>query len=717
MSASSPAALAPDTIRLPRPLPWPAVACTPEELERLRAALRGSGSESEVVQQRVVAAEEALQRTVDFPPEGGQHNQWYQCDACQVALQTMDEKHHRCPQCQRLYSGYPYDHVIYARQHNDLTRDMTACAWAFALTGEARFAARARAVLLGYAERYLDYPYHSANMGKREDKPSNSGGHVFEQTLNEATWARPVCETYDLLRRWEGLSAADHEAIRTRLLHPLHDNIARHRAGRSNWQTYHDSAFLYLGGALEDEEMVRRAILDPENGFLYQMRDSVLPGGMWYENSWSYHFYTLEAVRRIAETARRLGIELWSVGPVKEMHTVALGYRMVDETLPRFGDATTTGIPGGLYESAHHRWPEDGFVAVLPEAPTWDAVLYGRRRQPREAALPLPSSRLEEGSGHALLHLQGPEGRSSAALTFGPFGGFHGHFDKLSFVYFALGQELGYDPGRARSQAYRLPVHRDWYRATLGHNTVLVDRASQQGAAGACEVFVANEEVAAAAARTQAAYPGVLHRRLLVLRPGFLLVADALTTQDGREHTFDWLYHNRGRTAQSPAAREAGSAPEGPGFEYLQEVRTGRSEGPLTAAFLLEEGRVEVTVGAAAGTHVLTGTGVGESVQDRVPLLCITRRGPAALFAAAIDPTPAGRPAEVSGVEIEAEGDDLQGQVEHHVRVALADGSEEIYAWAAEPTQRSVCGVGTRARLLCLRRAARGAWVTLAEAR
>ena len=42
---------------------------------------------------------------------------------------------------------------------------------------------------------------------------------------------------------------------------------------------------------------------------------------------------------------------------------------------------------------------------------------------------------------------------------------------------FCHGRELGVDPGRARSQAYRLPIHTGWYKATVGHNAVLVDGA------------------------------------------------------------------------------------------------------------------------------------------------------------------------------------------------------------------------------------------------
>jgi oligo-alginate lyase len=709
MPTPAPVRLSEMEIVLPDPLPWPVVACTPEELERLRSAYRGDGPEHQIVARRVKQAKKSLGTSIDFPPEGGQHNQWYQCDECQIGLETVDATHHRCPECDRVYSGYPYDNVLFSRRHGAITRDLENCAWAFALTGEKGYARRAREILIGYTERYSSYPYHS-NVGKRTDEQSRSGGHVFEQTLNEATWMKQICEAYDLVRLSDLFSEADHQAIRDDLLLKVDANIAKHRAGKSNWQTYHNSAFLYIGGVLGRKDLVHRAILDPENGFYHQMDISVLPGGMWYENSWSYHFYTLEAMRRITETAHRLGIDLYSEPNTKDMYTVALDYQMADGTLPRFGDATTTGIPGGHYESAYHRWTEPQLLAVLQEGPTWDSILYGRTEQPNGAPAAL-SSELKRGPGHAILRITGPEGPASAVLAFGPFGGGHGHFDKLTFVYFGMGKELGSDPGRARSQAYRLPVHRNWYRATISHNGVLVDRASQEGVEGHCDLFLSAPALSAAAAHTDSAYPGVLHRRLLVLRPGFLVVADLLTAEDGREHQFDWLYHNRGEGVDSPQAHKEGEAPTGQGFEYIDGIRTGRSDGPIRTSFTSGEDRISVTLAAHPATDLLTGTGVGESVRDRVPLICVSRSGSKGLFAAAIDPTPQGSSEEVDAVEI-AE-DQAHGYLVH---VRLNDGSEECYAFDPDATARTVEGMETRSKLLCLRREKGRNWEVLAEA-
>ncbi len=695
-------------IKLPEPQPWPSVACSTDELERLRAAYRSSDPEHEVVAKRVQQAESALKRDVEFPPEGGQHNQWYQCDKCQIALKTVDDTHHRCPRCGEVYSGYPYDNVIYSRKHSGLTRDMEACAWAYAITGEEKYARRTRDILVGYARRYTSYPYHSANMGKKTDKPSRSGGHVFEQTLNESSWMLSVCNAYDLVRVSEVLSESDHRAIREDFLLKVYENIAKHKAGKSNWQTYHNSAFMLIGGVLNEVELVRQAIEDKENGFYHQMEVSVLPGGMWYENSWGYHFYTLGAVQRITETARRLGIDLYSTPQVKDMYTVAMDYQMADGTLPRFGDATTSRISGRFYESAYHQWKEPLFLSVLPRSSTWESILYGRTDTPESAGQVTElRSTLKEGAGHAILWA----GQSSAVLTFGPFGGFHGHFDKLSFVYFGLGRELGYDPGRARSQAYRLPVHRNWYRATTSHNTVLVDRASQEGVEGTNELFVASPELSAAAAYTDKAYEGILHRRLLILRPGFLVVADVLTATDGKHHTFDWMYHNRGDNISSDVARRADDAPEGQGFEYIEDVRRGETDALIRATVLMDKDCVKVTVNGESGSKVLVGTGVGESIMDRVPLVFVTRSGQEARFAATIEPVMDDQTAEIEDVAF------LDHETSGYlIRIRMQDGGEEVYAYDPEGTTRNVEGIETRSKLLCLHRKGIGGYEVLAEA-
>lgn len=650
----------------------PVVAATPEELSRLRRALASSGPERQVVARRIRSADAFLERTPRYPPRGGQHNQWYQCDRCQIALRTVDETHHRCPRCEKVYTGEPYDDVVFSRIHGTNLRGAVDAAWAYVITGEAKYASRAREVLLAYAERYRDYPYHSAN---RSRPPSRSGGYLYEQTLTEASsLTRTIAPAYDLIHDSDLLSAEDHRAIREGLIAPMLENIAKHRAGKSNWQTWHDAAMLWGGAAIGEASWVERAIADPRNGFGYQMRVSVSSEGMWYENSWGYHFYTLSALIEIVEGARRLGIDLWSCPTLQRMFRLPVEYAMPDGSLPRFGDdvQTTVHRASASLEHLYHATRDPGLLPSLPSSPGWTSILLGREvgERPSPAA---PRSRVFHGAGHAILRT----GDLAAAMTFGPYGGFHGHLDKLSFVFFGRGEELGVDPGRARSQAYRLPIHREWYKATIGHNAVLVDGAPQKPAAGRLERFDATDGHALAAASCDEAYPGVRHARLLVLLPDHLVVVDDLRSKE--PHRFTWIYHNRGTGVRSEAAAEAGELPEGlAGRRYIEDVRVGASDRLVTALFAGRVVDVRLLLAPGEATRVATGHGVGASVEDRVPLVLATREGPEVVFAAVLEPRGKGEPPSAESIAARRTGGGLR------VELRLASGRTRSIVWSED---------------------------------
>lgn len=283
----------------------------------------------------------------------------------------------------------------------------------------------------------------------------------------------------------------------------------------------------------------------------------------------------------------------------------------------------------------------------MPGGPTWNSVLFGLGSGPRERPR-IEGSEVFRGAGHAILRTKGEAGLS-AALTFGPYGGFHGHLDKLSFVFFGHGRELGVDPGRAASQAYRLPIHRDWYKATLGHNAVVVDAQPQKPAEGKLERFACTDTHAAALARCDAAYEGLSHRRLLCMTPTYLVVVDELAADTARR--FDWIYHNRGSGVTCAAARADGRfGAEYPGQEYVEHVKAGETDEAIRVAFAGEDVTMHLTVAGEPKTEIRIGDGVGASVLDRVPLAMVTRTGRAARFVAVLEPVAKDRKPAVTEV-------------------------------------------------------------------
>jgi hypothetical protein len=678
----------------------PFLACTVEELGRLRQAYRGQGAERDIVAARVQEAERFVGEPVEFPPRGGQHNQWYQCDKCEVALRTIDATHHQCPKCGKVYSGPPYDDVIFSQQHSRNLQRMVTAAWAYAISEDKRFAEYAAKVLLGYAQRYEQYPYHSASL----DDKSRSGGHLFEQTLNEAAdLSNEIGPAYDLIHDSGALSAADHQAIRDGLLLPMLRNIDKNKTGKNNWQTWHDAAMIWGGALVRDPAWVQKAITDPQNGVLYQMGVSVSKEGMWYENSWGYHFYTLQALINIAETARRLDVDLWSNERLKRMFTLPVYYTMADGMLPRFGDDVSSSARrvGRLFEPAYHAYQDPQILALLGDRANFESLLLGRTAQ-ATAKPPVLESMVFEDAGHAILRTKGEAGLT-AAMTFGPYGGFHGHFDKLSFVFFGFAKELGVDPGRARSQAYRLPIHSNWYKATISHNAVLVDKQSQKPAAGKLLLFEPKSDHTVAAASCDEAYPGVKHTRWLVMTSAYLLIVDKL--QSGQAHRFDWLYHNRGEKVVCDAARDSVSlAGEVPGGEYIRNASRGLTGEIIRAQFESTSVTTCLTIAAHESTVATVGEGVGGSVDDRVPMIMIGREGREVFFAAVLEPVRTSGSPQVGGVRLAATEEGMTIMVEsgsHTDRVTIQPDNRVSVAlaqWSQMARKTDWGGAGNRHR-------------------
>jgi hypothetical protein len=452
----------------------------------------------------------------------------------------------------------------------------------------------------------------------------------------------PATLAYDLIYDSPSLNDRQKSDIEIKFIRAMAECLNAYKSGKSNWQTWHNAALLYAGAVIGDEAMIRQSLTDKENGFTAQMKISIMPEGMWYENSWGYHYYTLSAMTLIAEGTRRLGLNVYEFPPLKKMYLIAFDYLMADGSLPRFGDAVQDSpFNQKVNEMAYAAYKDERLLSVLSSDMNWDVIVLGRDMK-KKSEFPQSASRIIPGAGHAILVTDGP-GKLTAALTFGPFGGFHGHYDKLSFVLFGYGEELGVDPGRAASQAYRLPIHQDWYKSSTGHNVVLVDGKSQQASGGSYLAFKSSGSYAAVTADAGPAFDNVSHKRFLLLTPAYLLVVDELISNDGQEHTFDWLYHNKGEsvTCFLPGnEQKLESIPAG--YTYLRDVASYRNDSgkDIAAKFTGLTTGLYLNMIGQAGDEVFTATGPMQKVEDRVPVIIVRRRGKSARFITLLEPVP-----------------------------------------------------------------------------
>jgi hypothetical protein len=585
------------------------------EIEAARAKAEKFPWAREALRNVMEGADRALKGPVALPDRGGQWPHWYSCKLDGARLRTVSPTEHRCTQCGTVYRGEPYDSVVLLGVHNGYSRGARDLGLAFRFTGRQEYAARAREILLAYAGRYQSYRRHTTR-----DEDRVGGGKVSAQTLDESTWLIPLVWGYALVR--DTLAAEDRARIENGVLAPAADVIREHKMSIHNIQCWKNSAVGLVGFATGREDLIKEAIDDPDRGFRAQVARGVTDDGLWYEGSLGYHHYTMQAIWPLAEAARHAGINLYSER-LSTLWDAPLALAFPNGDPPGFND--NNGSPpvrfSNLYEIAFARWnrPAYGRLAAAGNRATLEALLYGRDEVPSGAMIPTESVLLK-AAGYAMLRTPG----AAAAVRFGMHGGGHGHPDKLNVVTFGGGRMWGLDPG---SIAYGVPLHQEWYRTTIAHNTVAVDEGNQRAVDGQLETW----RDGAFAAVAGAVYPGVTLRRALAFRGQTL--EDRFTCESDVEHVYDWAFHAPGKLVASvPLQSRPGALGEKNGYQHIKNVAAGRAEGDFTLTWEQEGARMRLRVKGAPGTEIFTGTGPGKRSTDAVPVVVVRRRGKTAAF-------------------------------------------------------------------------------------
>jgi len=565
------------------------------------------------------SARQALAAPLELPDRGGQWPHWYSCTRDGVKLETVSPTRHRCPKCGAEYTGEPYDSVVLYGVHSRYAQSVRDLGLAFRFTGDTAYARRAGEILSAYAARYASYRRHNT---AGEDKVG--GGRIMAQTLDESVWLIPVAWGYSLVR--DTLAAPERARIENDLLVAAAEVIREHRMGIHNIQCWKNSAVGCAGFAAGREDLVKDAIDNPDRGFRAQIAKGVTDDGLWYEGSLGYHAYTMDALWPLAEAARHAGSDLYN-DRLRSLWDAPLALAFPNGDPPGFNDNGGANVVrlGNLYELAYARWqrPEYGRVAARGPRRNLQALLYGAVSVPEGPMVP-EESRLLRASGFAMLRAPG----TVAAMRFGMHGGGHGHPDKLNLVTWGGGRQWGLDPG---SINYGVPLHREWYRSTIAHNTVTVDGALQAEKDGQADQWKTGDGATTITASAASVYPGVKLTRTVTVRAN--RIADRFECASAAEHTYDWAFHAPGRLTTSldlkpGPERIAATA----GYQHVESVASGRAAGDWWARWEAEGASFTLRVKAAEPAEVFTGAGPGKNPADRVPVLIVRRRGQNATF-------------------------------------------------------------------------------------
>lgn len=701
------------TVKVIKPLefpPHPRLLLSRQGIEELKERIRRHDWARARWEAVKASADRWLAEPLELPPRGGNWWHWYACPRHGASLRTGKavgqwEWEHICPVDNEVLRGDPsrpdrdYDGCVIMGRHGAWAQGVRDLGLAYQVTGEARYAEKAKAILLAYAERYLTYPLHTVRGEARI-----GGGRVGPQTLDEATWLIPLCQGADLI--WETLSQEEQGLLAQKLFQPAaREVILPHRLGVHNIQCWKNSAVGLVGFLLGDAELVEEAIHNPERGYWRQVRQGVLPDGPWWEGAWGYHFYTLSALWNLAEAARNCGLDLYGE-ELKRMFDAPFKFMMPNWRLPAFNDSTEVAlvtetapdrfsVTQPIYELAYARYREPTYAALLALGDRRNdfALWFGVSEWPQPQPFHWQSANYPSSGYGILARGQGREA-TWLCLKYGPHGGGHGHPDKLGFILYARGEGVALDPGMAR---YGAPIHGGWYRTTLAHNTLVVDETSQREAEGKCLAFGSRDGVDFLMAEAGPIYEGVRFvRSVALLGEDAVVFVDQIRCE--QEHILDVAYHQRGLWEALPQG-EAWKVPDKPGYRYLRDATVRTTDGGIVLTTQVRrDWRVAFGLAEGEPTEVITATGVGAHAEDRVPLTLFRRRARETAFAwyVALD----GKPLSLRTLPAFEEGKPLPPSV--------AVGLEVV----ASPERRWHLAVNPEGRRISVRRADGSEWRT-----
>lgn len=528
----------------------PSLVFTTQSLEAIRKKLMEDPTAGGWWRDRFLPLVDSyLTQPLDIPTRGSQWPCHYICRKCGGGLKMKTATEHVCGRCGTIHSGWPYDDCPLYGQHMKYAEMAEYLGIAYGVTGKGAYAQKARDILLKYAELYPSYKLHD-----NYDKPVNGGGYAFSEALHEAIWHIKLTRAFDCVK--EILSDKERGEIADKLLLRFAEYVRTVNHGIHNHECWHLAAAGMVGLALGIPEYVHDAI-HGRTGLLEQIRQGVTDDGPWFEGTWNYHFFTLQALEPFTLAALNNGIDVRSER-YKSMYDAPFRQLTPTFELPAFHDSHrvqfTPAAYGKTYETANSLWPTPLYEWWLGQAPRRNlaTILWGRLKRD-SGTLPSFKSELQPSAGYGILRSVAKDmpqqmiPQNYLAIDFGAHGGWHGHQDKLNMVLWLRNVMFVEDSGCA---SYADPRDKGWFKATISHNTVMLDGKSQAAASGDCLAFAAGDNACIISCDAGKVYEDATLQRHIALIDDIVL--DMFTVRSSHPRDMAWLIHSRDELAALP---------------------------------------------------------------------------------------------------------------------------------------------------------------------
>lgn len=520
-------------------------------------------------------------------------------------------------------AGGGYTHEKHKQNYNE----MHQAGILFQITGEEKYAEFIKTMLYKYAELY-------PKLGKHPQGKQQTPGRLFWQSLNETVWLLHTIQAYDCIYDW--LKPEDRKLFEQNIFRPMtkfflqectHEFDLIHNHG-----TWIVAAVGMAGLVMEDDELVQQSLygskIDKEAGFIAQLDQLFSPDGYYTEGGyyvryalWPFFIYAEVLHNNLPE----LGIYKHRDSILKKALYSALQVTYTNGEFIPINDALKekTWLSPELIFAVDFVYDHYGNdVHLLSIAKMHDEVsLSGSglatAKGITEIKEPPPfnwkSVEFTDGpdgksGGVGILRFGTPDDQETMLMKYGTHGLSHGHYDKLTFLFYDQGREIIQDYGAVRFLnvvqkwgGRYLPENKTWGLMTIAHNTLSVDEKCQydgirdESQAHHSERYAfsaENPNFQYTSAKENNAFDGVkMHRTIAMINENELsrpVLVDVYRVQSETEHIYDLPFYYMGHFIYSnydytPFTTKLEPFGEANGYQHLWKTAEANPEG--TAEF------------------------------------------------------------------------------------------------------------------------------------
>lgn len=481
-------------------------------------------------------------------------------------------------------------------------------------TLDERFARKATAMMVEFAENYARYPWH----GNYETSDQGQA-KVASNNLHESYWLTDLAGSYDLILNSASLSAEDKERIARGFL----ASAGRHQtaicSGFSNQTSTRFTSAAMCGFLLNDANLVQYAVYG-HHGLALSAEVSVSPDGFLTEIPINYHWANLAEMLRLPLVCRNAGLKIdVATERIRKACDSAYLRAMPNQNAPPFGSCgygTGANFGLGRYPLVYELFGDPKYQQ-LADPPQAQQMIDG-----------LPSIVFPEGGMVVLREKErtGPDRTYLALLSTNRRRAADG---TLHFVLYSKGALLCPSPGTL----YNATGETDW--VSPWNNTIYVDGQHQRACWGKVLYHDFSGEAQMALIDAGAIYEGVRFQRAVALADGFVFVIDRAASEV--EHTYERVQMVSQEIARPPSGKTNLERNEG---EHLRFGGT-RIDGDWNMQWRTQQGvGLELAMAGTPGTEVFWGENRVNAFKPQMyaPTVLVRRKARETTFLTVMEP-------------------------------------------------------------------------------